>query len=37
MIVLALSAALIVAPTLVALIMLLGIDIDRQTAAARLF
>lgn len=37
MIVLGLSATLIVASTLVALIMLLGIDIERQSAAERLF
>jgi hypothetical protein len=37
MIVLGLSATLIVASTLVALILLLGIDIERQSAAERLF
>ena len=37
MIVLGLSATLIVASTLVALIMLLGIDIERHTAAKRPF
>jgi hypothetical protein len=37
MIVLGLSATLIVASTLVALIMLLGIDVERQSASERLF
>lgn len=37
MIVLGVSATLIVASTLGALILLLGIDIERQSAAERLF
>lgn len=37
MIVLGLSASLIVASTLVALSMLLGIDVERNAAARRLF
>ena len=37
MIVLGLSATLIVASTLIALVMLLGIDIERHAAADRLF
>ena len=37
MIVLGLSATLIVASTLVALIMLLGIDVERKSASERLF
>lgn len=37
MIVLGLSATLIVASTLIALIMLLGIDVERHAAAERLF
>ena len=37
MIVLGLSATLIVATTLTALMMLLGIDVERQSASERLF
>jgi hypothetical protein len=37
MIVLGMSATLIVASTLVALIMLLGIDVERHAASERLF
>jgi hypothetical protein len=37
MIVLGLSAALIVASTLTALMLLLGIDVERRAAAERLF
>jgi|EndMetStandDraft_2_1072991.scaffolds.fasta_scaffold562104_1 hypothetical protein len=37
MIVLGLSATLIVASTLTALIVLLGIDVERQSASERLF